>query len=340
MLIGEVSRRSGVSTRMLRHYDKLGLVQPTGRTSGGFREYADEDIRRLFHVESLRTLGLSLNETKRALDDADFTPSALVGDLARHTRERIAAEQELLTRLEHIDAASPTRWDDVLRIVSLLRGLESGSGSLRQQAILSQDPTAALPVEALVEAVLSEDDPNVAGALHWSLARTGGQGLPDLAAGLDAEAVEVRRRAIAAIAAVPTAEATAALRRGLGDTDAAVRARAALALGSRGDTASVPALLELVVTGRRDIEAAEVLGALAVTAPASCDIVEMVRGELAATDDAPTRSRLTQALAEIPNPAAREALAQLTDDPDRTVAATAAAILGRTDGGTGEGPHP
>ena len=48
MLIGEVARRSGVSTRMLRHYDALGLVRPTGRTVGGYREYSAEDIRGIF----------------------------------------------------------------------------------------------------------------------------------------------------------------------------------------------------------------------------------------------------------------------------------------------------
>ncbi len=58
MLIGEVAERSGVSPRMLRHYDALGLVSPTARTAGGYREYTSDDLRRLFHVESLRTLGL------------------------------------------------------------------------------------------------------------------------------------------------------------------------------------------------------------------------------------------------------------------------------------------
>lgn len=328
MLIGEVSRRSGVSTRMLRHYDKLGLVQPTGRTAGGYREYAEDDIRRLFHVESLRTLGLSLLDTKRALDDPDFAPADLVGDLARHTRERIAAEQELLTRLEHVDAVAPTRWDDVLHIVSLLRVLESGSGSLRQQAILSQPASAPLPVEAVVEAILAEDDLNVAGALHWSLARAGGRGLAELAAGLSSGAAAVRQRAISAIAVVRTEEATALLRRGLDDRDETVRARAALALGARGDIASVPALLALVVAGRRDVEAAELLGALTETAPA-CDVVGAVRDALDDTHDASTRLRLTQALAEIPSAAARDVLARLMHDDDRVVAATAAAILDR-----------
>ncbi|WP_433612993.1 MerR family transcriptional regulator [Prescottella agglutinans] len=331
MLIGEVSRRSGVSTRMLRHYDALGLVQPTGRTSGGYREYSADDIRRLFHVESLRTLGLSLNDAKRALDEPDFAPSDLVGDLIRHTRRRIAAEEELLAKLERVDAAAPAAWDDVLRIVTLLRGLESESAARRQQAVLSQDGAGSLPVEALVEAALAEDDLNVAGALHWSLARAAGRGLPQLAVGLDSQSVEVRRRATAAIAAVPTAEATVLLRRGLADSDATIRARAALALGSRGSLDAMPVLVEMVVDGRRDVEAAEALGLLAAVAPSADAVVRVMQDHLDHTDDAPTRLRITQALAEIPGPAAGEALARLADDGDRTIAATSTAIVNARD---------
>ncbi|MFH5210479.1 MerR family transcriptional regulator [Antrihabitans sp. NCIMB 15449] len=327
MLIGEVSRRCGVSTRMLRHYDTLGLVQPTGRTSGGYREYSADDIRRLFHVESLRTLGLSLHEAKRAMDEPDFAPAELVGDLMRHTRRRIAAEQELLTTLERVDATSPAEWDDVLRIVTLLRGLESESAGRRQQAILSQDGNAALPVEALVEAILAEDNLNVAGALQWSLSRAVGIGLGRLAEGLASPDVDVRRRATVAIAAVHTAEASTHLLRALEDSDATVRARAALALGSRGDTSSTSALLGMIIDGQRDVEAAEVLGILSVQTSAADGIVEAMTRELAVSVDAPARLRITQALAEIPGPAARRALVELTADDDRTIAATAAAIL-------------
>jgi len=327
MLIGEVSRRSGVSTRMLRHYDSLGLVQPTGRTSGGYREYSPDDIRRLFHVESLRTLGLSLNDAKRALDDPDFAPADLVGNLIRHTRRRIAAEEELLAKLTRVDAAAPAEWDDVLRIVTMLRALESESAPRRLRAILSDHGKGSLPVEALVEAALSEDDLNVAGALHWSLARAGGRGLTDLAVGLDSESVDVRRRATAATAAVPTAEATALLRRVLDDSDATVRERAAFALGSRGSLDAMPVLLEMVVEGRRDVEAAEVLGLLTAVASAADDVVGTMQDRLDCTEDAATRLRITQALAEIPGSAAQDALARLTHDGDRTVAATAAAIV-------------
>ena len=177
MLIGEVARRSGVSARMLRHYESLGLVRPTGRTGAGYREYSGEDIRRIFHIESLRSLGLSLREVGRALDDPGFTPSALVDDLIRQTRERIAAETELLTRLRRIDAAEPAGWEDVLRVVALLQALGSESAGKRQRAALSSVEEVPVPVEALVEAALSETDPNVAGALRWALARSGDGGL-------------------------------------------------------------------------------------------------------------------------------------------------------------------
>ncbi|MEU1982686.1 MerR family transcriptional regulator [Nocardia sp. NPDC019395] len=327
MLIGEVSRRSGVSTRMLRHYDRLGLVQPTGRTSGGYREYSADDIRRLFRVECLRTLGLSLSDVGAALDEPGATPTGLVGDLIRHTRARIAVQEELLRKLERVEAAAPAQWGEVIGIVTLLRALESESGARRQQAVLSQHGGASLPVESLVEAALSEDDPNVAGALLWSLARADGEGLPDLAAGLDSPAAEVRHRAAVAIAAVPTAAATALLRRALDDSDVAVRERAALALGSRRIADAVPVLLGMVVEGRSDVEAAEILGSLAEAGASANDIVRGLRDEFGNTSDTRARLRITQALAEIPGAAAREALTTLAADSDRTIAATAAAIL-------------
>ncbi|WP_067893637.1 MerR family transcriptional regulator [Nocardia vaccinii] len=326
MLIGEVSRQSGISPRMLRHYDALGLVSPTGRTIGGYREYSAEDLRRLFHVECLRTLGLSLHEAKRALDDPDFAPTALVGELIEHTRARIAAEQELLRNLERVDAAAPAQWDQVTTIVALLRGLESESGNHRQQAVLSQHTNAALPMAAVAQAALSEEDPNVAGALRWSLARAAGAGLGELSAGLAAEQTQIRRRAVLAIAAVPTAEATTLLRRVLDDADPVVRERAALALGSRQVSEAVPVLLAMVVAGRSDVEAAEVLGSLAQATSRDADLVRAMRAELDSTADPAARLRITQALAEIPGNAARAALDDLASDADRTVAATAASI--------------
>ncbi|MEW2612581.1 MerR family transcriptional regulator [Streptomyces sp. NPDC047880] len=328
MLIGEVARRSGVSARMLRHYESLGLVRPSGRTGSGYREYSGEDIRRIFHIESLRSLGLSLREIGRALDDPSFTPSALVDDLIRQTRERIAAETELLTRLRRIDAADPAGWEGVLQVVSLLQALGSKSAQARQRAALSSADEAPVPVEALVEAVLSEREPNVAGALRWALARSGDRGAALLSKGLGSPAAAVRERAVQSLAEMPGGEAAAHLRDALANPDIVVRRYAALALGARGEADAVPMLIDMIVEGRNDTDAADALSVLASDTARADQIATRLVDHLAHdTTQAPARGRLTQALAGIPGTRASRALVELSHDEDRAVALTAAYLL-------------
>ncbi|MFC7534777.1 HEAT repeat domain-containing protein [Actinoplanes sp. GCM10030250] len=324
MLIGEVARRSGVSARMLRHYDSLGLVRPTGRSHAGYREYSGEDIRRIFHIESLRSLGLSLREAGRALDEPGFTPAALVDDLIGQTRERIAKETELLARLRSIDATEPAGWEDVLRVVALLHALGSESAGKRQRAALSSAGEAQMPVEALVEAALSETDPNVAGALRWALAQSGGRGLALLAEGLGSPAGAVRERAVRAVAEMPDEAATALLRESLASPDPVVRNCAALALGARGVADAIPALVDMVVEEANDVDAADALGALA-SDPVLADRIAMRLVDCLAdgTAGVSARRRLTQALGDIPGITASGALADLSNDQDPAVALTA-----------------
>lgn len=329
MLIGEVARRAGVSTRVLRHYDALGLVRPTGRTTGGYREYSAEDIRRIFHVESLRSLGLSLKQIGRALDDQAFTPAALVGDLIRWAEDRLAREQELLDRLRAIDAATPTAWPDVLRVVELMQGLNSTSAARRQQAVLTRPENAPVPAELLARAVLAEPDPNVAGALRWALARSGGDGVAALAEGLSEGDVDTRRRAVLGLAElIEVPGAAAALADALGDPDATVRRQAALTLGGHGVTAAAPVLVAMVVEGVSDVDAAEALATLSRDPEPAARILTALADELAKPPkDSATRIRLTQALVELPGPAAQEILRQLTHDDDPTVALVASAFV-------------
>ncbi|MFD9486786.1 MerR family transcriptional regulator [Streptomyces sp. NPDC059991] len=329
MLIGEVARRCGVSARMLRHYESLGLVRPSGRTGSGYREYSGEDIRRIFHIESLRSLGLSLREIGRALDDPGFAPSALVGDLIRQTRERIAAETELLTRLCRIDAADPGGWEDVLQVVALLQALGSNSADTRQRAALSSGNEVPVPVEALVEAALSETEPNVAGALRWALARSGDDGGSALLAqGLGSPVAAVRERAVQALAELPGGEATGQLRGALTNSDAVVRGYAALALGTRGMADAVPTLIDMIVAGKNDTDAADALSVLASDTATADQIATRLVDRLAHdTTEAPARGRLTQSLAGIPGTTASRALVELSHDEDRAVALTATYLL-------------
>ncbi|NMD57329.1 MULTISPECIES: MerR family transcriptional regulator [Tsukamurella] len=327
MRIGEVARRSGVSARMLRHYEALGLVHPSERSSSGYREYSEGDIRRIFHIESLRSLGLSLKEIGRALDDPSFAPDRLVADMIERSRERIRLESELLERLQHVAGTGPSDWEQVLAVVALLSELDTGSPGARQRAALTAG--AGAPADALAGALLNEESTNVAGALRWALARADGADLTSLVAALDSPAPQVRHRAVEALAEIPGQDH--ALRTALVHEDGAVRLLAAVALGRRGDPAAAPELLTMVRTGQKDVDAAEALGVIAVAAPAPETISAELAAMAAGTDDYAVRQRVVQALAEVPTAGAEAALRVLARDPDPRIAGTAGFILRRTD---------
>lgn len=60
--IGELSLSLGVTTRTLRLYEQMGLIDPPQRTEGGIRYYTKDDIRRIKFVLKLKELGLSLQQ--------------------------------------------------------------------------------------------------------------------------------------------------------------------------------------------------------------------------------------------------------------------------------------
>ena len=228
----------------------------------------------------------------------------LVGDLVRQTEERLDRERELLDRLRTIAASRPADWQEAVRIVKLVRGLGSTSASRRQQAVLSWPADVAPPVDLLVRAVLSESDPNVAGALQWALARSDGDVVAGLRTGAQSDDVDIRRRAILAIAAMPEAPgADVVLVRALGDSDVSARKHAALALGRLGEATSLPALVDVVADGVSDVEATDALESLS-RIPACARAVEAaVAGKMKdlAVDSA-ARERLAEALASCVGP--------------------------------------
>lgn len=325
MLIGEVSRHSGVSVRMLRHYDRLGLVRPATRTTGGYRDYSPDDIARLFRVVGLRALGVPLAGIKTLLDTPGTAePADMVDDLIEQTRQRISRETELLTLLTRIADAAPTDWEDVLNSVKLLHDLDSDSAALRQRAALTARDGRLSP-EALAKAVLAEPDTNVAGTLVWALASAADPAAEAaLGSGLDSADPEIRRRAVSAISKLDTDTADELLRRALDDSDRAVADAATLVLGSRGHADMIPRLIDMIVDGSHDVDAADTIRDLAHAAATADDIATEL-GRLLDSDnlDSRARSRLAQALVDLPGEVAAHILDAHIADHDPAVAALA-----------------
>src|SRR5664280_2557861 len=92
LTVGQVAEQLGLTVRTLHHYDQIGLLVPSERTSAGYRLYAGDDITRLQNLVVYRRLGFPLEEIALLLDE----PSVDVGEHLR--RQRIA----VLSRLDEM----------------------------------------------------------------------------------------------------------------------------------------------------------------------------------------------------------------------------------------------
>jgi MerR family copper efflux transcriptional regulator len=106
--IGEAARRSGVSPRMVRHYEGLGLLPAVARTEAGYRQYGATDIHTLQFIKRARDLGFSMDEIAElvGLWHNRRRTSASVKRIAQHhladLAQRIAALQAMQQTLSHL----------------------------------------------------------------------------------------------------------------------------------------------------------------------------------------------------------------------------------------------
>ncbi len=108
MNIGEAAKASGVSAKMLRHYEAVGLVPATARAASGYRIYSDADVHTLRFIRHARDLGFPIKQIAEllALWRDRSRPSRQVKSLAlAHVAELDAKVAELMAMkatLEHL----------------------------------------------------------------------------------------------------------------------------------------------------------------------------------------------------------------------------------------------
>jgi len=130
--VGDLAKRCGLTVRALHHYEKLGLLRPTGRSEAGYRRYGEADVLRLHRLLALRQSGLALKEVG-ALLDAEAPPlhEVLARQILALERE-VQERQQLLRALRHVQdsvaqrlgsegASSDALIDQLMRTMAMMR---------------------------------------------------------------------------------------------------------------------------------------------------------------------------------------------------------------------------
>ncbi len=131
MKIGQVSTATGVSQRMIRHYEKIGLIPRASRRDSGYRDYDERDVNTLGFIRRARDLGFPIEEIGQLLalwhdrGRASSEVKALALARAAELKRKAAQLDEMRKSLEHL--ASSCHGDE-RPDCPILVGLEGASG--------------------------------------------------------------------------------------------------------------------------------------------------------------------------------------------------------------------
>jgi DNA-binding transcriptional MerR regulator len=97
--VGELARRTGMTVRMLHHYDAIGLLRPSAHSEAGYRLYNRNDVARLHAIQALRQIGLPLNEVGNLLSGEPEPLPRIVQRQITALEHQIEQANELCGRL-------------------------------------------------------------------------------------------------------------------------------------------------------------------------------------------------------------------------------------------------
>ncbi len=150
MNIGQAATASGVSAKMIRYYESIGLVPHAARRESGYRDYDPADIHRLAFIRRARDLGFSIHQIGDLLrlwsDDrrSNAEVKAIALKHIAHLKERAKALNEMAQTLAHLASACDGDGRPHCPIISSLEGVLPGqpdsypTGKRRSETRLSR----------------------------------------------------------------------------------------------------------------------------------------------------------------------------------------------------------
>ncbi|MGH9937407.1 MAG: MerR family transcriptional regulator [Blastocatellia bacterium] len=120
----EFARLTGVTVRTLHHYDRLGLLKPSGHTEAGYRLYGERDFARLQQIVTLKFIGFPLNQIKNVLD-RDSAPLTSALRLQRNILAEKRRQLDLaIAAIEQVECALASNgepdWESFASIIEVV----------------------------------------------------------------------------------------------------------------------------------------------------------------------------------------------------------------------------
>jgi MerR family copper efflux transcriptional regulator len=134
MNIGQASAASGVSAKMLRYYESIGLIPRAGRTEAGYRVYTDTDVQTLRFIRRARDLGLSIERIKLLVGlwhDRERSSADVKRVATEHVAELEAKILELMAMRDTLQELADACHGDHRPECPILRDLESDGAKPR-----------------------------------------------------------------------------------------------------------------------------------------------------------------------------------------------------------------
>jgi MerR family copper efflux transcriptional regulator len=125
--IGDAAARSGVSAKMIRHYEAIGLVPAGLRSESGYRLYSDKDVHELRFIKRARSLGFSLEQIETLLSlwrDKDRASADVKAMALAHVADLDARIRELTDMRDTLADLARCCRGDARPDCPILRGLE------------------------------------------------------------------------------------------------------------------------------------------------------------------------------------------------------------------------
>lgn len=110
MNIGEAAEATGVTAKMIRHYEQIGLIKAAGRTGAGYRVYGPNDLSTLSFIRRSRDLGFSIAQIRDLLAlwqdraRASSEVKRIASDHIAEMRAKMRLLEDMVGTLEHLSA--------------------------------------------------------------------------------------------------------------------------------------------------------------------------------------------------------------------------------------------